>query len=108
MEIKCPKCGSSKFSPELEQKGVYECINENADGTLCFTIAGAKCKQCACIYPINGFGKHGDVYECKECGQVNWPLTDRIREKEEYERKWKEIQDRAEAFSRMMSGEINR
>ena len=98
MEIKCPKCGASKFNTKLEQDGGYVCINKLPSGQYCRTLVGAICKQCNKFYYFDNFGKHGDVYECKECGRTNWPLTDYIREVTEFERKMKAIHDEAQAF----------
>ena len=83
MSLVCPKCKASKFSPELQEKGIYLCINKTEDDNYCREIVGARCKTCDMDRPFSDFGKHGDVYECKECGKVNWPLTEYLRETEE-------------------------
>ena len=109
MKLKCPKCGFSEFNADAEKKGIYVCNHTLEEtGCYCETIVAALCKQCCHIYPFDGFGKHGDVYECKECGKVNWPLTEYIREVEEIKAKWEDIGRRSREFQAMMMAEVNK
>lgn len=105
MEIKCPKCGASVFDPDQEPNGCYVCHNKPNDSEyVCCEIIGAICKQCNEFHYFDSFGLHGDVYECKECGRVNWPLTDYIRKIEEEKNELQKILDRTrmriEAFEK--------
>ena len=74
-EILCPICGSKDIEKMMKpgKSGVYDtifrCNSMNHEG-LCF------CKGCKKLYPYSGFGKHGDVWECKECGRVQWEHTE--------------------------------
>lgn len=81
--LTCPKCGSNIYNKEYAEKGIYICQGQDDTNVLgkCCTVQYL-CKTCNKIYPEDHFGKHGDVYECKECGSVNWPCTDRKRETE--------------------------
>ncbi len=79
----CSKCGSHLYDEKLAETGVYVCIEPDSSNVMgkCCTVH-CLCKTCNKIYPENNFGKHGDVYECKTCGSLNWPYTDRQREHE--------------------------
>lgn len=86
LDIPCPRCGGHEYTNGRANnewnkttywckkgRGVNPCM-----GYLCF------CKKCEKIYPETKFGKHGDVYECKECGTVQWDYTDYKREEERF------------------------
>ena len=77
--VTCPKCGGHLFDEEFIDKKMYVCDTENEDGFYCHHIL-AYCKHCDKLYDESDFGQHGDVWECKECGAVNWPLTEKKRE----------------------------
>lgn len=74
----CPKCGQNCFDAELVEKKLYVCKAKDDEGYTCGHIL-AFCKTCNKIQDESEFGQHGDVWECKECGTICWPLTDRKR-----------------------------
>lgn len=108
MNLVCPKCNNSIFNRELKEKGVLQCDYTDKDNKYCGELVGAICKTCNAPLPFNRFGKHGDVYECKECGRVNWPLTDYLREQEEEIARIKKEIERAQSWSRSLSEWINK
>lgn len=77
----CPKCGKNNFDAEYTSKKLYVCRTKNEKGFYCNHIL-AYCKTCDKIQDESEFGQHGDVWECKECGTVCWPLTDKRRAEE--------------------------
>ena len=88
-EITCPVCGGHVFDGEKAPQGLYICSKVNSTmelfGETKNIICGhiqAYCKKCEKVYDEKDYGKHGDAWECKECGTVNWPYTDFMREKE--------------------------
>lgn len=96
MDFVCPVCGKTEFNEEAAKDSVYCCINRECESCLKPPYANfALCKRCGVVYPVDRFGKHGDVYECKECGQVNWPLTDHVRNIDEELNKLQKIIDEA-------------
>ena len=74
-EVVCPICGGTqlerikKWKSEEYNETLFSCLKSKHDGL-------AFCKGCKKLYPYEGFGKHGDVYECKECGRVQWEFTE--------------------------------
>lgn len=82
-QLQCPKCGSHKFWKEDSLEGLYICANPVDSEAFCNEVSGSYCPECKTLRPFSKYGKHMDVYECKICGRVNWPLTDFIREREE-------------------------
>lgn len=102
MEIKCPVCGSTEFTESALQRNVYECVNIIKPDHQPNVVVGSLCKQCNKVYYFDGFGKHGDVYECKECGKINWDLTDFLRDRNEFLEKRAQFLAQAEAFKRAM------
>lgn len=83
-KLKCPKCGSNIYDKQWAEKYIYICQGEDKTSIVgkCWTVQ-CLCKTCNKIYPEDNFGKHGDVYECKTCGNINWPYTDRKRSNQE-------------------------
>lgn len=77
----CPKCGQNNFDKEFIEKKMYVCRTKNEQGFYCNHIL-AYCKTCNKIQDESEFGQHGDVWECKECGAICWPLTDKKRAEE--------------------------
>ncbi len=82
--VKCPKCGGEYFYPPSVERSMYICVSE-INGKMC-DHTQCLCKQCGVIRDETEFGKHGDAWECKECGTVCWPYTDRMRGKEKLEK----------------------
>ena len=80
--ITCSVCGGHVFNAGAAEKGIYTCLTGKEDGSAC-NHTMIRCKQCDKIYDESNYGRHGDVFECKECGSVNWPYTDMIRNREE-------------------------
>lgn len=88
VDITCPVCkGRSFYTYKVGDKFIE---------TVCFCQTNrltnnpcpgklAYCKKCKKYYPENGFGYRNDVYECKECGTVQWELTDIIKENKKKE-----------------------
>lgn len=83
-EIICPKCGNCTYEAQSALKGLYVCVTKTEKGITCDHMQ-CYCKNCKTIRDETEFGKHGDVWECKECGSVCWPITDRMRAKEQAE-----------------------
>lgn len=81
--IKCPKCGGNVFDSDYTKDKLYICkskfFNDKLGDYITCGHIQAFCKKCNKIYDESGFGKHGDVWECKECGSVCWPLTEKKR-----------------------------
>lgn len=67
--LSCPNCDSTKFKPEYEQDGLYVCKE-------CGKVIGYYCNGCGRFYSSNRLGIHGDVYECKLCGKIQWGYTE--------------------------------
>lgn len=82
LNIVCPRCNNSEFEPKWAEKNVFLCSHLDENKKMCFGSV-VYCKHCEKAYPESGFGKHGDVYECKECGNVHWGYTDLMKEREE-------------------------
>ena len=80
--IVCPICSNSEFNETWAEKNVFLCDHKNEDGQVCMGSV-IYCKYCDKQYPESNFGKHGDVYECKECGNVHWGFTDLMNYREE-------------------------
>lgn len=81
-EITCPVCGGHLFDKEYIDKKLYIC-RQSVDMYFRCNHMLAFCKQCNKLQDEKEFGKHGDVWECKECGTICWPLTDEKRRREE-------------------------
>ena len=78
--VTCPLCGNHVFSKDMVEQGIYRCLTPNNDPNDLIPYCHGMlfyCKKCDKYYPENMFGKHGDVYECKECGTVHWGQTER-------------------------------
>lgn len=67
--LKCPKCGTDKHLPKYEIDGLYVC-------STCGRVLGYTCDRCEKLYTENRLGRHGDVYECKLCGRIQWGYTE--------------------------------
>lgn len=98
-EITCPKCGGHLFNESCAAKSMYVCWNKDEQGNICGKTI-ALCKKCNKIYDEDDFGKHGDVWECKECGTVCWPLTERNRRREECRAELKRMNRELDDFLR--------
>ena len=80
----CPECGDNVYQEKYLDKQLYVCAHELEpevipNGPTLHSVCShvqAYCKTCDKIYDQSNFGKHGEAYECKECGTVNWPYTD--------------------------------
>lgn len=75
--VTCPICGEHIFNASAISDGMYICVNK-VNGRTCDHVQ-CLCKKCNALRDESKFGKHGDVWECKECGTVCWPYTDRMR-----------------------------
>lgn len=80
-DVTCPVCGGHQFDEEYVPKKLFICATE-VGPEMCCGHKIAYCKKCEKLYDQDEFGKHGDVWECKECGTVCWPLTDVMRKHE--------------------------
>lgn len=89
--VKCEICGCDSFSEIPKPTTMWSCNGtyrgERCKGLLC------KCTKCNKYYMAEHFGHHGDVWECKTCGAVQWDFTDmmtkleKIRAQEEEARR---------------------
>ena len=70
----CPKCNSQKQDPKYEKDLFFVCSD-------CGNVIGYDCLGCEKFYDENRLGLHGDVYECKLCGRIQWGYTEYIRNK---------------------------
>ena len=68
------RCGSTTFEAEYEIDGFYVC-------SKCGTAVGYYCSGCDRTFTSNRLGLHGDVYECKICGRIQWGYTEWKRNK---------------------------
>lgn len=69
----CPNCNKDKHVQKYEEDGLYIC-------ETCGRILGYFCRGCDKVYTKNRLGLHGDVYECKLCGTIQWGYTEWKRE----------------------------
>ena len=74
--LNCPSCGIVDHVQKYSIDGLYVCA-------LCGKILGYLCDGCDRIYTSNRLGLHGDVYECKICGKIQWGYTEYKRDKSE-------------------------
>ena len=72
----CPECNEDKHVPKYEMDGLFVCQS-------CGKVLGYLCRGCDTVYLQNRLGKHGDVWECKLCGQIQWGYTEYKRSKAE-------------------------
>lgn len=70
--LNCPDCGTDEYVPEFEIDGLYVCAK-------CGKKLGYYCSGCDRVYMENRLGKHGDVWECKLCGKIQWGYTEYMR-----------------------------
>ena len=70
----CPVCGNTSYTQSQKHTTMYRCATMSNNSQCKYTVY--KCKKCEKYYPKAFFGKHGDVWECKECGAVQWDVTD--------------------------------
>lgn len=80
----CPKCGTTTPNEKYIKDGAFICAHRDSKG-VCGNIVGILCKGCNKIYAKDRFGLHGDVYECKECGRVQWAFTELMKERKKVE-----------------------
>ena len=73
--ITCPVCGGKTFGEYPGPKTIFRCTNPRPNGDPCPGVV-CKCAGCNTVYTSENFGKHGDVYECKTCGRVQWDYTE--------------------------------
>ena len=74
--IYCPDCKTDKHVPEYELDNLFVC-------STCGKIIAYYCSRCEQMYRSNRLGLHGDVYECRICGKIQWGYTDYKRKKGE-------------------------
>lgn len=72
--ITCPDCNSETLDPKYAQDNFYVCAK-------CGKAIGYLCTGCDEVYFANRLGLHGDVYECKICGKIQWGYTEWKRNK---------------------------
>lgn len=63
------KCGSEEFLPEYKIDELYVC-------SKCGRVVAYYCTGCNRPFMSNRLGLHGDVYECKLCGHIQWGYTE--------------------------------
>ncbi len=80
--IICEHCFSSNFIEKYHENAFYVCSE-------CHQIHGYYCNKCGTWYYSSQLGLHGDVYECKKCGKIQWGYTDFKRDNV-YEEVWTE------------------
>ena len=76
--VVCPICGGEIWGDHNGLKTTFRCLTPTANGGPCRGLA-CKCLGCDKVYPSTNFGLHGDVYECKTCGRVQWDYTEQMR-----------------------------
>ena len=72
--LMCPTCKTDEHLTGYEEDGLYVCVN-------CLKPVGYLCHGCDKVYLENRLGLHGDVYECKICGRIQWGFTEFMRNK---------------------------
>ena len=75
--IRCPKCGGIRFFKDNKKQTRYFCSMPAPNG-----YCGAEvymCTRCNKPYLKDNYGYRNEAYECKECGQVQWELTEKQR-----------------------------
>ena len=85
-KFECPICHGHDFGSGSRTglggyyKTVLQCLT-NAFGTPNPQCKGelAYCKKCNKWLPFSEFGNRNDTYECKECGTVQWDLTELMK-----------------------------
>ena len=65
----CPDCNTDIHDSKYEIDNLYVC-------SKCGKVLGYLCTGCDQVYTQNRLGKHGDVYECKICGRIQWGYTE--------------------------------
>lgn len=65
----CPECNGNEFDPLYAEDYFYVCKK-------CGNIVGYYCTGCGRMFTKNRLGLHGDVYECKLCGKIQWGYTE--------------------------------
>ena len=73
--IICPNCNTDDHVREYEIDDLYVCVR-------CGKVLGYRCSGCEHTYLSNRLGLHGDVYECKICGKIQWGYTEWKRNQE--------------------------
>ena len=84
-DFQCPQCYSTKHKEKYLKDKAYVCdgILEMDENQKCNNLIKAYCKQCDKYYDDDNFGKQGDVYVCKECGTIQWGVTEYYRDYED-------------------------
>ena len=67
--LTCPECKAEEFDPVYEIDNYFICAK-------CGKPVGYYCDMCEKFYDDNRLGKHGDVWECKLCGKIQWGYTE--------------------------------
>lgn len=67
--IICPNCNTETYDPKYSIDEFYVCAS-------CGKPLGYFCRRCDRVYTGNRLGLHGDVYECKLCGTIQWGYTE--------------------------------
>ena len=71
----CPDCKSDKHDPRYATDNFFVCVK-------CGKPLGYYCAGCDKVYETNHLGLHGNVYECKLCGKIQWGYTEYKRKLE--------------------------
>ena len=69
----CPGCGIDQHQEKYAEDGLYVCEK-------CGKVLGYLCAGCNKVYLENRLGLHGNVYECKLCGRIQWGYTEYKRD----------------------------
>lgn len=73
--VYCKDCMSSELDPQYEIDRLYVCAK-------CKKIIAYSCSECGRVFYTNRLGLHGNVYECKICGHIQWGYTEWKRNQE--------------------------
>lgn len=85
LDFQCPYCYSTKHKEKYLKDKAYVCDGTTGieDEEECNQLYKAYCKKCDKYYDDKGFAKYGDVYVCKECGEIQWGVTEYYRDYED-------------------------
>ena len=77
-DMPCPDCGGTLYQKTKSFETIYFCAKFKTPGEYCNKEI-YKCTGCNKFYFQDGFGRKGDIYECKICGKTQWDLTEEKR-----------------------------
>lgn len=67
--VYCKQCGTDKLDPQYQIDDLFVC-------SVCGKVIGYRCSDCDRVFFNNRLGLHGNVYECKICGRIQWGYTE--------------------------------